>query len=413
VFNYLDRYADVFISSGLNLKENDSVLVFIDRKHSDFLECIISRIKALHITDITVLLEDQEAEFKHYASGSDKKYCWITEEQFQKIEDMVHRHVKFLVVRSTEFGLFESLDIKQQRLRARYYYEDFARLYYYIQANLVGYCLGAFPNQRWAKLMFPHLEDQTALKALWESMSRAIYLKDNNMDPVLAWRHRASTLSKRRDALNTHKFDALSVRGQGTHLVLQLPSNHLWQGGYLVSPDGREYIPNIPTEEVFTTPSKFGVDGVLMVRQPLYFKGRMIEEYCLTFKSGVCVSVESPDKSFEIEFSEYIKTYAGGNYLGEIALVTNDSGVKLQNTFYYDMVYDENASCHFAFGNSYKNTLAGGEYMSEEDFLANGGNVSLLHMDFMYDSQNMDIFGAKEGHETLIMSKGVWRLSDE
>ena len=408
---YRKEYIDVLLFACLELKKDDRLVLLLPSGWPEIESQIEASAKAIGVSDIHIIREQIQQEFIHYQTGHTEKFTWITEEDYKLLDRACSEHGKLLILRSTPFGLYSKLSPEQQRLRAQHYNEDFLRIYYYIQANLIPYCLGVLPNAWWAGKMFPQMEQQQAVELLWEKLHRAIYL--DRSDPVEAWRQRASELSRRAALLNGKAYEAIRVEGPGTDLTLELHPSHVWQGGYLMGPGNVRYIPNLPTEEVFTTPSKAGVHGCITIRHLFYFGGKLIDHYKLLFENGVCTGVESDHSDFNEKFMGYLRHVKNGTYLGEIALVSNDAGAKQANTYFYDMVYDENSSCHFAFGNSYRSSIARGEEMSDERFAACGANISQLHMDFMYDSENMMIYGIKAGEKELILDHGQWRLTGE
>jgi len=404
----LERYAEIMLRGALDVQAGDQLILFIPDAYQNMAEIIKASAQKLGCRKIDVFYDSKMDEWNHYASGKTDKYIWLSEEEFGYIEHAIVSGALLLVMRSEYFGLFESLPPEAKQLRTACYMQDFFRIFKYVQADQVQYCLGALPNPHWAKTVFPQLSDGEALAALWDKMSKAIYL-DTPM-PYETWRKRAVTLTERRNALNDYGFDEIRFQGDGTDLVVKLPQKAQWQGGLLKRPNGREFIPNIPTEEVFTTPLRDGASGTLAVNKDFFFGGSLVPSYTLTFENGKLTDVFSPRLEFAEKLLQSLDEYEGGRYLGEIALVSNDAGVKRQNMFFYDMVYDENASCHFAFGSSYRNTIVEGDRLSDGEFVAAGGNLCQMHMDFMIDSENMRVSGMKDGDSHLILDNGNWVL---
>ncbi|MFP3390373.1 aminopeptidase [Brevibacillus sp. SIMBA_040] len=404
---YSDQFANVLVNAALKIEKSDELVILMPKEYKNFGEYLRQIAQDAGARVVDIFYEDPEKERDHYLSGRTDKYVWLSDEQFDEIEKKIQNDARLLVLRSTRFGIFSQLSPKQLKLRNQYYRQDFGRIFNYVQGNKVAYCLGALPNFEWASLVFPDEKEETRIERLWDKMSRALYI--NRENPVQFWNRRMSILNKRKQALNKAGFEKILVSGPDTSLELELPVNHLWQGGTLSRSNGREFIPNIPTEEVYTIPKRDGVNGRLTNRHRIYFNNRAVDEYTLFFNKGELIKVESPDEDFAVEFINWLSSMQNAKYLGELALVSN-SGVKDQGIYFYDPVYDENASCHFAFGSGYRSNIKGGEEMTDEEFLAHGGNLSPLHMDFMYDSSNMVISGVKKGEHTLIIDKGEWVL---
>lgn len=404
---YSDQFADVLVNAALKIEESDELVILMPKEYKNFGELLRRIALDAGAKAVDIFYEDPEKERDHYLSGRTDKYIWLSDEQFDEIEKKIQNDARLLVMRSTRFGIFSQLSPKQLKLRNQYYRQDFGRIFYYVQGNKIAYCLGALPNFEWASLVFPDEREETRIERLWDKMSRAMYIDREN--PVQFWNSRMSILNKRKQALDKAGFEKIIVSGPDTSLELELPVNHLWQGGTHSRPNGREFIPNIPTEEVYTIPKRDGVNGRLTNRHRIYFNNRAVDEHTLFFNKGELIKVGSPDEDFAAEFVDWLSSMPGAKYLGELALVSN-SGVKDQGIYFYEPVYDENASCHFAFGSGYRSNIKGGEEMTDEEFLAHGGNLSPLHMDFMYDSSNMVISGVKKGEHTLIIDKGEWVL---
>ncbi|RNB79741.1 aminopeptidase [Brevibacillus fluminis] len=402
---YSGQYADVLVNAALKIKKGDELVVILPEYYKSFGELLRWTAQDAGAKAVNIFYEDQEKERDHYLSGRTDKYRWLFDEQFDEIEKKIQNDARLLVLRSTRFGIFSQLSPEQLKLRNQYYRQDFGRIFYYVQGNKVAYCLGALPNSEWASLVFPDEMEEVRIKRLWDKMSRAIYLDREN--PVQFWNDRMSILNKRKQALDLAGFEKIVVSGPDTWLEIELPVNHLWQGGTHSRPNGRDFIPNIPTEEVYTIPKRDGVNGRLTNRHRTYFINRTVDEHTLFFHNGELTKVESPDEDFAAEFVDWLSSMPGAKNLGEFALVSN-SGVKDQGVYFYEPVYDENASCHFAFGSGYRSNIKGGEEMTDEEFLAHGGNLSPLHMDFMYDSCNMVISGVKHGELTRIIDQGQW-----
>ena len=396
----------MLLHAALKVRRGDDLILLAPIQYTEFAEHVSRTALEAGCGKVEIFYENQPEEYEHYASGRQDKYIWIQEEDFSGIESAIQNGTLLLVLRCDYFGLFEKLNPEQKQLRDIHHRMDFYRIFQHIQANKVIYCLGALPNAMWANKVYPDLPEDEAVALLWQSMARAIYLDDG--DPVGRWTERARELTSRRDDLNRWHFDSIEIRQQQGVLTLELPRRHLWEGGLLTSPGGRRYIPNIPTEEVFTTPSNNGVQGRLDVHKRIYFSGGVTRSYSLSFVDGLLADATSPDEQFADRLTRHLDRFDNGRRLGELALVSDDAGVKQQDMLFYDMVYDENASCHLAFGSSYRNTIQGGEQMDDSRFTEEGGNICQTHMDFMMDSENMEILGVKDGKRTPIIDHGRW-----
>jgi aminopeptidase len=188
---------------------------------------------------------------------------------------------------------------------------------------------------------------------------------------------------------------------------MELPENHLWVGGAEKSAEGIEFIANMPTEEIFSMPKRDGVNGVVYSSKPLNYAGNLIENFSLTFKDGKIVDFKA-EKGHDA-LKKLIETDEGSHYLGEVALVPFDSPISNSGTIFFNTLYDENASCHFAIGRAYSLCIEGGDKMTDEELLKAGANDSLTHVDFMLGTEDLDIVGTThDGQSVQIFKNGNW-----
>ena len=227
-------------------------------------------------------------------------------------------------------------------------------------------------------------------------------------NPVLEWKKHIKNLQKRVKFLNDSNFKKLIYKSSnGTNLEVELPKNHIWAGGGSYDSTGTYFVANMPTEEVFTMPKRNGVNGIVYSTMPLNYSGNLIENFKLEFKDGKIVQFDA-EKNKDI-LEELLNMDEGSRYLGEVALVPDDSPISNLNTVFYNTLFDENASCHFAFGKAYPTNIKNGDKMSKEELTINGVNDSIIHEDFMVGSEDLNIIGIKDnGEELLIFKDGNW-----
>ena len=192
-----------------------------------------------------------------------------------------------------------------------------------------------------------------------------------------------------------------------TNLSIDLPEGHIWLSGDAKDPNGVSFVPNIPTEEIYGMPHKFGVNGTVASTKPLVFGGNVIDDFTITFENGKIVDFTA-EKGYET-LKNLIETDEGSHYIGEVALVPYNSPISNTNTVFYTTLFDENASCHLAIGSAYRSCIENGNDLKEEELDKLGVNDSLTHVDFMVGSADMDITGiTKNGEEVAIFKKGNW-----
>ena len=214
-----------------------------------------------------------------------------------------------------------------------------------LMSNKNAWCVVSIPTVAWAKKVFPELEAELAIEKLWEAIFKAVRV--DTVNPVAAWEEHKKTLKGQMEFMNKHKFKYLKYKnGIGTDLTIELPTDHLWLGGSEFTPAGTEFIANMPTEEIFTMPLKNGVNGKVVSSKPLNYHGNLIEGFELTFAEGKVIKY-SATKGVEI-LKKLLEADAGASYLGEVALVQQNSPISNMDLLFYNTLFDENASCHLA-----------------------------------------------------------------
>jgi len=271
--------------------------------------------------------------------------------------------------------------------------------------NQTNWTVVAAAGAGWAAKIFPGLPADQQLTRLWEAIARMCRL--DGPQPIEAWERHLSQLAARRDILNAKRYTALKYQGPGTDLTIGLPLNHAWVSGRSATRGGVAFVPNLPTEEVFTMPHAARVDGVVRATKPLSYGGTLIEDFAFTFEGGRIVNATAGQG--ETVLRQLIATDAGAARLGEIALVPHGSPVAQSGVLFYNTLFDENAASHIAIGSAYKFTMVDGETMEDEAFEQAGGNRSAVHVDLMIGSQELDVDGvlASGGVEPL-MRQGEW-----
>jgi aminopeptidase len=275
-----------------------------------------------------------------------------------------------------------------------------------ITRHEINWTIVAAATPEWAKLVFPDEPQEAAIAKLWEAIFAASRV--NVDDPIAEWKRHGERLKKRVDLLNAKRFSALHFKNaNGTDLKVGLADDHLWAGGGTVAGNGVYCQPNIPTEECFTTPHKDRVDGVVKATKPLSHQGTLIENIAVRFEGGKIV--EATATAGEDVLNRLISTDDGARRLGEVALVPHNSPIAQSGILFWNTLFDENAASHIALGQAYSTCLIGGEKMDSAQLAALGANESLIHVDWMIGSAEMDVDGiAADGTSEPLMRKGAW-----
>ncbi len=274
-----------------------------------------------------------------------------------------------------------------------------------MDANKFQWSMGAHPVPSWAKKVFPDLPEAEAMDALWDAIFSVCRITGDGK-AVERWREHIAATVRRCETLNAYNFKSLHYTNSlGTDLTVQLPENHVWIGGSEKTPAGAEFVPNMPTEEIFTAPQWDAVNGRVYAALPMSLDGNLVKDFYLDFQDGRIVDVHAEQGEDVLRHS--IELDEGSHYLGEAALVPYDSPIRNKGILFYNTLFDENASCHLAFGSSYPTCVKGGADMTEEQQTAAGLNQSINHVDFMVGTEDLSIVGVThDGKEVPVFVDG-------
>jgi len=275
----------------------------------------------------------------------------------------------------------------------------------HLMGNRAQWTIVAAPNAVWAKQVFPKLSEEDAVEALWNAIFDASRVRLDN-DPIKEWEKHNEVLLAHNKILNNYNFKHLHFKNNlGTDLIVELVKDHVWAGGGEHATNGAYFNPNIPTEETFTMPYKWGTRGKVVATKPLNYQGKLIDEFYLVFKDGKVV--EHGAKKEKEALDNLLDTDEGSRYIGEIALISHDSPISNTNILFLNTLFDENASCHMALGRAYPMNVKNGVNTKIEDLEKIGYNNSMVHSDFMFGSKDMEITGVtQDGKEIKVFEKG-------
>ncbi len=283
--------------------------------------------------------------------------------------------------------------------------QKMAPVFAQISSGASNWSIIAGATAEWAAKMFPQLTAQEAESKLWNAIFAICRVECD--DPAAAWQDHIKQMKAREEYLNAGAYWRLRLRAPGTDLTMGLPEGHQWLSGGGTARNGVYFIPNIPTEEVFTMPHRERVEGIVSSTKPLSYNNSLINDFQLTFEKGRVVNAVAAQGQAALD--ALLAVDEGARSLGEIALVPHSSPISASNLLFYNTLYDENASSHLALGSAYRYSLRDSADMSPEAFSEAGGNYSLAHVDFMVGSADMDIDGyLTDGSVEPLMRGGEW-----
>lgn len=401
----LDKLADVAIHAGLRVRPGQDVVLTAPVEALPLVRRIVERAYKAGARLVTPILVDSELALLRYRNAPDESFDheagWLYEGMGKAFLDGAAR----MSITGDDPMLLAEED-PEKVSRANLARSKAARPAMEPVVNfLINWSICSYPTTGWAKRVFPDLPENEAVKKLAEAVFAAS--RATGDDPVADWQAHSDELGKRRAWLSEHKFSALKYSGPGTDLTIGLADGHEWLGGAKTPENGATCIANIPTEEVFTTPHSQRVNGTVRSTKPLAHAGTLIENIEVTLKDGAIT--EARASKGEAVFLKLLDTDEGARRLGEVALVPHSSPISASGMLFLNTLYDENASSHIALGQCYKKAFVNGPDLSMEQVINQGGNQSLIHVDWMIGSGEIDIDGLDEdGNATPVMRKGEW-----
>ncbi|MEW6086510.1 MAG: aminopeptidase [Chloroflexota bacterium] len=402
----LSKYADVVVRIGLNLRKGQRLLLRGILDDAPLMRKVAESAYKAGAVYVEPIYTDERITRIRFEHADPESLTEVPDWMVKRYEEYYERMDAELAISSSDPELLSGIDpdlIAKNRKASAQKFEPLRKY-----ENTTNWCVVSTASPAWAKKVFPNVPAKEAVEKLWAEIFASCRI--DTPDPVAAWQEHVEKLKKYRDYLNSQKFSALHYKAPGTDLTIGLPEKHLWQGAQAEFKNGITGIPNLPTEEVFTTPHKDKVDGTVASTMPLNYGGVLIEDFSLMFENGRAVKVTA--KKGEETLKKLIETDENAARLGECALVPNSSPISQRKILFYNTLFDENASCHIAVGNSYRDTIVGGEDMTDEEFAAAGGNKSLVHTDFMIGSEKLDIDGIKaDGSRVPVMRAGEWAVN--
>jgi aminopeptidase len=404
----LDTYADLLLRVGVNLQQGQPLVIgtpgmgLIDV--ADFIRRLASRAWDLGAGDVQVLWGDDTITRLRLQHASEELLGTVPPWDVQRIESFSSNGAAFLIPMAPNPTALEGVDPERLAIVQRASAAALRHFSERMGQGKVAWTGAALATPAWARHVFPELDESAGMSALWDYLIHVMRL--DTPDPVVAWKQHLARLNERATYLNTAHFKALHYHGPGTDLTIELPELHRWISGGMTSERGVFFVANMPTEEVFTTPRRDGVNGVVRSTKPLSVGGMLIENFGFTFANGRIVDFTA-EKGYEV-LKTIVETDEGSHYLGEVSLVPHGSPCDIERPL-YNTLFDENAACHLAIGRCIEVSVVGGEDMGPDELAAAGANISNTHIDFMVGSGELDIEGeTASGERVPLLNAGSW-----
>ncbi|RUS42424.1 aminopeptidase [Cohnella sp. AR92] len=401
----LEKYADLIVRTAVQIQQGQTLWVNAPIHIPELVRLVVKRAYEVGAKQVHVEWRDEEITKLTYSLAPDEAFQEYPAWRAQAMTELAENGDAYLLIKSDDPEMLKGIDPKRISDYSRVSSAALSTWRKYMSSKRVTWSIVAAPSANWAKLVFPDLDSDAAVEALWEAIFRAVRVKTD--DPVAAWAEHNRTLLAKRAYLNAKQYKKLHYRAPGTDLVIGLPENHLWNGGISTNERGTTFNPNVPTEEVYTAPHREGTNGTVRSTKPLSYQGNLIENFSLTFENGLVVDFQAA-KGYET-LKAMLDLDNNSRYLGEAALVPHQSPISESNIIFFNTLFDENASNHLALGNAYPTCVEGGPAMTREELIEAGLNQSILHVDFMVGSAEMDIDGiTADGKIEPVFRQGNW-----
>lgn len=401
----LEKLAEVAIKVGLQLQKGQDLVITAPIAALSLVRLLTKHAYMAGAGIVTTFYADEETTLARYRHASDDSFDRASGWLYEGMAKAYANGAARLAIAGDNPMLLAAEDptkvSRASRANSAAYKPALEKISNFdINWNIISY-----PNPSWARLVFPNLPEDEAVSRLADAIFAASRV--DVADPVEAWRQHNAHLAQRSKWLNEHRFSSLHFTGPGTDLTVGLADGHEWHGGAAMANNGVVCNPNIPTEEVFTTPHALKVEGHVSSTKPLSHQGSLIDDIRVRFEGGRIV--EAHASRGEAVLNKVLDTDEGARRLGEVALVPHSSPISASGVLFYNTLFDENASCHIALGQCYSKCFVNGASLSPDQIKAQGGNSSLIHIDWMIGSGETDIDGVDDsGNRVAVMRKGEW-----
>lgn len=402
----LRNYAKLVVEVGVNVQKNQPVVIRTPVEGVYFAREMTRCAYEAGAKRVYVEFSDEEIGKMTYEYASEETLGEFPVWETAKYDALVEQNAAFISISASNPDLLKDIPSGKIARMQKAAGKGLIKFRKATSNSEVCWCVVSIPTDAWSKKVFPECATaEEANKKLWEKIFIATRMDE--ADPVAAWKAHTELLAEKCRFLNDKKIKMLHYKAPGTDLRVELPKGHKWEGGGEYSTKGTYFVANMPTEEVFTMPHKYGVNGTLKATKPLVYDGNLIDDFSLEFKEGKIVGFKATQGEEMLE--KLIETDEGASYLGEVAIVPHSSPVSKTGTLFYNTLFDENASCHFAIGSSYPTNIEGGVKMSDEELEAHGANTSMTHNDFMVGSNQLSVEATTEsGEKIYILKNGEW-----
>lgn len=404
--SFLIKYASLAVNIGVNIQKDNILVISSPIETAEFARLITEEAYKSGAKDVIVHYGDQKLTKIKLENGSLETISNIPEWQAESYNYYARQEACFISISASDPDGLKGVPVEKigasQKARTSALKEYFDNS----MSNKCRWCVLSVPTLSWAKKVFPKVSDYEAMESLWDVIFKTVRVDTEN--PVNAWKKHNAYLEEKIKFMNNNNFKSVHLKSaNGTDLNIELPEGHIWAGGSEGDVNGIPFNANIPTEEVFTLPKKTGVNGIVYSSKPLSYGGNLIDNFSITFKDGKAIDFTA-ETGYDV-LKQMLESDEGAKYLGEVAFVPYNSPISNSKLIFFNTLFDENAACHLAFGRAYESCVKDADKYSEEELEKIGVNNSVIHVDFMIGTSDLEITGINKNGETIqIFSNGNW-----
>ena len=406
----LKKYADFIVRVGVNPQPGQTLIINCSLEAAPLARLCVRSAYEAGARDVQVNWKDNTVSRTQMELGSEEALCDNKPWQLRRYLDYAESEggvcVLHLIADDPEvYAGLDGAKISRVNAAARKFMAPWRE---YTMNDKVQWSIAAMPSAPWAKKMFPEVDTAAAIEKLWQLIFDVCRVTGG--DPVNEWKAHLDRLMTLRDKMNAFDLESVHFKSSnGTDLTVGLADKASWESAGSKNEKGVDFLPNIPTEEVFTAPHKDKVDGIVYGTKPYVFNGQLIKGFHVTFKDGKVIE-HGAEEGADL-LGQLLDTDEGSRHIGEVALVPASSPINRSGALFYSTLFDENAACHIAFGASYPGTTADGTSLSKEELLARGMNQSAIHEDVMIGAEDSEITGkCRDGRTVELFKNGIWVL---
>lgn len=391
----MEKYASVLLESCLRVEKDQPLFISFNIERIDFVRIVAKKAYSIGVKDIYFDMVDpilKHSALENLEEEDLKKTTFWNKETWNTY---AKKNAAFLMLASETPGLMKDIDSKKVSAMTKYMLTTRAYFDSMRDKQKLAWTIAAVPTEKWAQEVFKN--SKNPLEDLWNQIFEICNIKEKN--PVEIWNKKVEVLKRRADKLNEYKFKSLKYESSnGTNFYIELPKEHIWQSAK-ESINNKDITVNYPTEEVFTSPDCKSANGILYSSKPLVYQDVIIDEFYISFKDGKVEKFNA--KTGNDTLKEMINICKNSDMLGEVALVPYDSPISNSNIVFLETLYDENAACHIALGDSFPECFENGINMTKEELFEKNLNDCKSHIDFMIGTKDLKVTGTTHDNKEI------------